>query len=323
MTRENQIAEEAAAWIHRLNQPAIDAAAGPAFDAWMAAAPRHREVFAELQALWQSEVLVEALGQVRGVPIADSAGPLPRRWWDHGLRAAAPLAAACAMFAAVVLVPPMVGSTTYRTGAGTPRTIVLADGSRVDMSGDTELRVRIVPWSRTAVLVRGEAFFDVRHETSRTFQVASDSTSVRVLGTAFNVDRQSPTRTAVAVYRGAVEVGVAGQANLILRKGEGTRVVNGHIAALARVADTVPDWKSGWFEAADIPLGVLIGKVQRYSTRPIVVQDAALLALPISGRFRISDPGKALQAVQAAYQVEVSYGPTAISVRPNGTGHDR
>lgn len=323
MNREKQIAEEAAAWIHRLNQPAIDAAAGPDFDAWMAAEPRHREVFAELQALWQSDALVEALGQVHGVPVMASPAPVPRGWWDRGRRAAPPLAAACAVLAAVVLVPPLVGSTTYRTDAGTGKAVTLADGSRVDLSGDTEVRVRILPWSRTAVLVRGEAFLDVHHETSRTFRVSSDSMSVRVLGTAFNVDRQSATRTAVAVYRGAVEVGVAGQANVILRKGEGARVVDGHIAAQAKLSDSVPDWKSGWFEASDIPLGVLIGKVQRYSVRPIVLQDATLQALPISGRFHISDPGRALQAVQAAYQVEVSYGPKAISIRPLDTRQNR
>ena len=54
MNRESQIAEEAAAWIDRINQPVFDAAAGPAFDAWMAASARHREVFADLQALWQA-----------------------------------------------------------------------------------------------------------------------------------------------------------------------------------------------------------------------------------------------------------------------------
>lgn len=85
MSRENQIVEEAAGWIDRLNQPAFDAAAGPDFDAWMAASPRHREVFADLQALWHSEALVEALGQAGRAPIIAQAPPEPdarfRRNW--------------------------------------------------------------------------------------------------------------------------------------------------------------------------------------------------------------------------------------------------
>ncbi len=324
MTRDSQIAEEAAAWIDRLNQPAFDAAAGPDFDAWMAAAPRHREVFADLQALWHSEVLVKALGQAESTPIAATAPPLPVVRSRRGRRTAPLLAAAaCAMLLAIVLILPILSTTTYRTGAGKSRSVELADGSRVDMSGDTEVRVQILPWKRNAELVRGEAYFDVRHERARTFRVASGTTTVRVLGTAFNVDRQSATRTAVAVYRGAVEVGVAGEADIVLRKGDGARVVDGHLTPQPRIAVSAPDWKSGWFEASDIPLGVLIGKVQRYSARPILVQDAALQTLPISGRFHVSDTDRVLQAVQDAYHVDVAYGPKAIAIRPVRDVEDR
>ncbi|KQN13921.1 FecR family protein [Sphingomonas sp. Leaf30] len=319
MSRESQIAEDAAAWIDRLNQPAFDAAAGPDFDAWMAASPRHRAVFAEMQALWQSEALVEALGTAACVPAA-AIPPAPRvDRARRGRRSAARLAvAACAMLVAILLLVPMLVTTRYRTGPGESRTVVLADGSRVDLSGDTELRVRILPWHRGAELVRGEAYFDIRHERSRMFRVASGTTSVRVLGTAFNVDRQSPTRTAVVVYRGAVEVGVAGEADLVLHKGDGARVVDGQVTAQPRIAASAPEWKSGWFEASDVPLAVLIGKVQRYSARPILLQDRRLQALPISGRFHISDTDRALQAVQAAYQVDVAYGKDAIAIRPAG-----
>ena len=324
MNRESQIAEEAAAWIDRINQPVFDAAAGPAFDAWMAASARHREVFADLQALWQSEALVEALNHAEGAPVAGLAplasGARSARTWRTLPQFAA---AACVMVLAIVLILPALSTTTYRTLAGKSRSVVLADGSRVDMSGDTELRVQILPWKRNAELVRGEVYFDVRHESARAFRVESGSTTVRVLGTAFNVDRQGPTRTAVAVYRGAVEVGVADQADLVLRKGDGARVVDGHVTAQPRIAVSAPDWKSGWFEASDIPLGVLIGKVQRYSARPILLQDAALQALPISGRFHVSDTDRVLKAVETAYHVDVAYGAKTIAIRPAGNAEDR
>ncbi len=126
----------------------------------------------------------------------------------------------------------------------------------------------------------------------------------------------------MSVYRGAVEVGVDGAANLVVRKGDGARVVDGHVVAQPRIAEGAPDWKSGWFEASDIPLGVLIGKVQRYSARPILLQDRSLQALPISGRFHIADTDRALQAVQAAYHVEVAYGPKTISIRPAARPED-
>ncbi|MES3094927.1 FecR family protein [Sphingomonas aerolata] len=202
MSRESQIAEDAAAWIDRLNQPAFDAAAGPDFDAWMAASPRHRAVFAEMQALWQSEALVEALGTAACAPAA-AIPPAPRVDRARRGRRSAPLlaAAACAILVAILLLVPMLATTRYRTGPGESRTVVLADGSRVDLSGDTELRVRILPWHRGAELVRGEAYFDIHHERSRMFRVASGTTSVRVLGTATSIAsrRRGPPWSSTAV----------------------------------------------------------------------------------------------------------------------------
>jgi transmembrane sensor len=321
MNPQTQIAEEAAAWVDRLNKPVFDVAAGPNFDAWMAAAPRHREVFADLQALWQSDALVEALSHDETASTAAKVSPTLMNRYRTARRAAPRfLAAACAMTLAFLLTLPMLSTTTYRTGSGSGKSVTLADGSRVDLSGDTELRVQILPWTRNAVLARGEAFFDVHHESARSFQVASGTTSVRVLGTAFNVDRQSATRTAVSVYRGAVEVAVDGKPDRVLHKGDGARVVDGRVTEQPRIVESSPDWKSGWFVASDVPLGVLISKVQRYSARPIELHGSTLQTLPISGRFHVSDTDRVLQAVRVAYNVDVSYGPEAISIRAADAG---
>lgn len=324
MNRETHVPEEAAAWVDRLNQPAMDAAAGPDFDAWMTAEQDHREAFADIQALWHSNMFVRALQQAESAA-APAAPPATLRDRFGRLRGAAPgmAAATCAALLAAFLISPSISFDTYRTGLGNGRSVVLADGSRVDLSGDAELRVLILPWSRTATLVRGEAYFDVHHEPDRTFSVSSGSTSVHVLGTAFNVDRQSPTRTAVEVYRGAVRIETDGKKaaaheSVILRKGDRARVDNDHIAAQPHYAPAVPDWKSGWFEASNVPLGTLIDKTQRYSRLPIIVPDAALRDLPISGRFQVSDTARVLAAVSEAYQVDIAYGREAIKVSRTG-----
>jgi transmembrane sensor len=314
MTRVPDRHEEAASWVNRLDQPAIDASLGPEFDRWMDASPDHSDAFADVQALWQSDALRQALQQSNATA-ETMAAPAPREGWSR-FRSWTPTIAAmlCAAFVTVIMLFSGLSVTTYRTGAGGGEAIVLADGSHVDLSGDSELRVRILPWQRSATLVRGEAFFDIQHEQSRAFRVHSGSTSVRVLGTAFNVDRQSDTRTSVEVYRGAVEVDLAGTDPVVLRKGERTRVADGRIAARSPNVRKSPDWKSGWFEADDVPLGVLIAKVQRHSGRPIAVDDADLAALPISGRFQVSDPTRVLNAVRQAYGLDVRYDHEQIRI---------
>ncbi len=316
MTRHAQDADTAETWVHRLDQPAMDTAAGATFDRWMDADARHRENFADMQALWHSDALTEALRQ------QTVAAPMPgvavgRPAWQR-FRPARYAIAACAALVTVGLGASEMLTTTYRAGHGAGRTVALADGSRVDLSGDTELRVRILPWRRDATLAQGEAFFDIHHEADRPFTVHSGATEVRVLGTAFNVDRQAGDRTAVQVYRGAVSVESGRDEHVVLRKGQGTRVVRDRLAAKPATFDLsqhrAPDWQSGWFEAADVPMGVLVDKVQRYADRPIRFADPAMADRPVSGRFRVSDPDRALGAIRAAYGAQVRRDSDAIVI---------
>jgi transmembrane sensor len=302
-----RIAEEAAGWIDRINQFAIDVQSGNDFDAWMNADPRHREAYAELLALWHSDILTQALSRADVPPAQSEAlssepGSSTPRWriapWLGGALAASLLM--------LLLAVQGMSFRTYRTGPGAGERVQLADGSAVDLSGNAELQVRILPWRRSVTLGRGEAFFDVRHEAIRAFRVTSGSTTVSVLGTAFNVDRQDTNRTIIEVYRGAVELDVGASPHRILRKGEGARVVDGHISTQPSVSDAGPEWKSGWFDATNVPLGVLISKVQRYSKRSIIISEKGLADIPISGRFHIADTDRVLAAIDSAYGVTPS-----------------
>ena len=316
MTREPDRVEEAAAWANRLDQPAIDTSSGPTFDRWMNESDRNGEAFADVQALWHSDTLKQALQDVAGAGEHAAVGPYRRSVWRQPWAAAVTFGL-CAVLVLTVTLFSGLSFATYRTGSGDGRSVLLADGSRVDLSGNSELRVRILPWQRTATLARGEAFFDVRHERARSFRVHSGTTTVRVLGTAFNVDRQSDARTVVHVFRGAVQVDSPGVPRMVLHKDERTQVHGGRMVpeAIHSVA-RIPDWKSGWFEADEVPLNILFAKVQRYSDRPIEI-DAVLGEQTISGRFRVSDPARVLMAVREAYGVNVDYTGKRIRITPN------
>ncbi len=305
MSADPRIAEEAALWADRLNRPAIDSTLASGFDAWMRADARHREAFAEQQALWDSETLTAALREMDAAPSAVLEARVParlrtpvrKRFWGLGAMAAS--------IAAAFFLLPHFSLQSYQTGPGEERELSLSDGTRIDLSANSLLRVTLLPWSRSASLTRGEAYFDVRHEARRTFSVTSGDASIRVLGTAFNVDHQAPDRTAVEVYRGAVEVGGADGARQVLKTGAAANVLAGRISLRPGPRQDRPEWESGWFDASDIPLGVLIDKIRRYAPQPIVATDPALLRMPVSGRFHISDVDRALAAIEAAYGVKV------------------
>ena len=201
MTRETHPVEVAATWVNRLDQPVIDTSAGVAFDRWMESDARHREDFADLQALWHSEELTAAL-KANCVPAQIVSAPVRKRSTSPAWHPQFAVAA-CAAFLALGLAVPGLLTATYRAEHGAGRSVTLADGSRVDLSGGAELRVHILPWRRDATLTQGEAFFDIHHEADRPFLVHSGSISVRVLGTAFNVDRQGADRGVCVSRNGA------------------------------------------------------------------------------------------------------------------------
>ncbi|MGF1465412.1 MAG: FecR domain-containing protein [Sandaracinaceae bacterium] len=89
--------------------------------------------------------------------------------------------------------------------------IDLSDGSRIEVDADSLLR-----WRRnrggvaSLELARGRARFDIAPGGPRAWSIRAGPLTVRVLGTAFTVEREGP-RSAVAVHRGSVEVRTEGE----------------------------------------------------------------------------------------------------------------
>lgn len=286
------IRDEAARWVERMERPVVDAADAQAFDRWMDADARHREAFARAMTTWHSPELREAL-EAAEMPAQDEAAPRPRWRWRWAV-AGGSLLAACLI---ALLLLPVLLTQEYRTGPGSGERILLADGSQVRLSGNATLAVTMLPWKRATTLARGEAFFDVRHER-RPFTVDAGAAEVRVLGTAFNIDRQSSARADVAVYRGAVQVDAEGQAGVILHRGDAALAADGEIVRRQTDLPARPDWIDGWFVAQDVPLSVLVAKLNRHLERPIAITDA-MSERRITGRFHVADPDAVLQALSS------------------------
>jgi transmembrane sensor len=86
-------------------------------------------------------------------------------------------------------------------------TLQLSDGSTI-MLRDLETKVREVaasPAHMVLELSAGQASFDVVRRESRVFEVRAGEVTVRVLGTAFEIERDG-ARTRVSVSRGRVAV---------------------------------------------------------------------------------------------------------------------
>jgi transmembrane sensor len=210
------IADLAATWVARADR-GLSAAEARELAAWRAADPRHATEFDRLQREWAGLELARAdPGLVRLAGELEAATrPAPTRrtrrtgrWLGGSLAAAAALALTWFAWRPEASAPAASGSQPYQILPRSVRTLDLADGSKVELRGDSEVAVEFLPGERRLRLVRGEAHFTVARDPARPFIVSAASVAVSAIGTAFNV-RLDSALVDVLVTHGRVQVATA------------------------------------------------------------------------------------------------------------------
>lgn len=303
--RSDRLERDAARWFARLRGE--DAAADrAAFEAWLAEDPAHRRAYNRAAEIF-------ALGKLIADEEAPAPPPSPRsraRRLVPALAALALLTLAAAGWMALKssapggtapdIAPDASGQAALlATAADETRTVRLADGSTVELAGDTRLQVRFDAARRGLELLGGQARFAVAHEV-RPFVVRAGGGRVTARGTLFEVALRTDRRVEVRLLEGAVEValpqgqGDAPPAIRQLRPGERLSFET-HIGLVptaarspvlspsaARNADASRDYDA-------VPVAALVAEANRASPRPIRLADAALASRRVSGRFRVDD----------------------------------
>ena len=107
---------------------------------------------------------------------------------------------------------------TYTTTLGERKNIQLPDGSVVNLNAGSEITIHnnFGVTSRD-VYLKGEAFFDVKHDKKSPFIVHTEVMDIKALGTAFDVKAyQNEKVTATTLIRGLVAVTLKEQDNQVL-----------------------------------------------------------------------------------------------------------
>ena len=212
-----------------------------------------------------------------------------------------------------------------RTGFGEQRSIVLEDGSVLYVNTDSQLRVTLTETARRIDLLRGEALFEVAHDSARPFRVHAGRTVAQAVGTKFNVERTADGVT-VVVVEGKVLVGGKGDKVVTKARGRQSRaglanepaqvlLVAGTRADVPTAAvrpavsradiETATAWRLRRVSFSDEPLADIAGEFNRYNRRKIVVADADLADTPLSGTFNADDPESFVAFLEMSNGVEV------------------
>lgn len=301
-----QASIEASEWLIRLQEDLHDPVVQAEFRAWISASPANKSAWAETRALAQVALSLEPSQNAKArspVPAASTKRPI-RRWAAY---AGALAVAACL---ALVVGPGLMIrlQSDLTTDVAESRQLELPDGSRVTLAAASAIAVSFSADERRVSLLQGEAFFEVRRNPERPFRVVADDITTSVVGTSFDVRRDS-SGVAVAVQEGIVEVSysaASGKDAERLTPGQAVKWTwRGRSTRTDMPPGLVATWRQGQLVLHDQLLGDAVDQFRRYYRGTIVLADSALASKPITGAYNLSDPEEALRAMARVHGARV------------------
>lgn len=156
---------------------------------------------------------------------------------------------------------------------GRPQRFTLPDSSVVWLNVDTKLRYpNAFSDSLRQVQVEGEAYFEVMEDKGRPFVVSFGNLETRVLGTTFYISSYPGTPASVILASGSIQVSEEGGQQVILEPDQKLVAVSSQKSwQVSEVsAAEMGKWKEGLLDYAQIPLGTLAPRLERWYNKPII-----------------------------------------------------
>ncbi|MBB5708050.1 FecR domain-containing protein [Sphingopyxis panaciterrulae] len=292
----------ASAWAIRSAERALGEQEQKELDSWLAADSRHLGAYVRAQALWLDLDRVAALdGGARRNP----SPPARKRVWRRYAMAAS---LAVVVAGGAVAYDQLAGRVA--TGRSEVRRIALEDGSIVTLNGNSAVQIRYEDDIRRVVLRRGEASFEVAHNSERPFVVSADGVKVRAVGTEFVVGIEDDG-VEVTVEEGVVAI--AGRASglaaprYIRRNEQFVAAATGPRKAMLDSVDVERRiaWRKGLLVFNGQRLGDAAAEVNRYSDLRVTIDDPTLARAEFMGVFKLGDARAFANAAASAFNGEV------------------
>lgn len=293
-------------WFERHDRPDWSADDQAALDAWLAASSAHLIAYWRVESAWSR---IERLIAVRPPEANDATHTQPRhfpffRW----------------IAVIVVIVASVTGAgfllrgsdrQTYATTVGGREILTLADGTHVELNTDTVLEVSAREGERKVWLDRGEAYFQVVHDSRRPFQVIVGDRAVTDLGTVFSI-RRDADYLKVAVMDGRVGLMAKNtlpqSQPLLLTRGDVAVAIPDAISVIkASELDLANElgWRRGVLVFYHTPLADAVSQLNRYNREKIVVADDAVGRRMVDGTFPADGVQPFVEVARAIFGLHV------------------
>ncbi|GLK80332.1 FecR family protein [Methylopila turkensis] len=290
-------AREATGWFVRLNNPLATDDDRRAFRAWLDADPAHAEAIGQTRDLWDR---LEAPANRLGASGWHREIAPPRRRKRRASAIAAALLAAgfacLAIWRDVGLIDRAFAD--HATRPGERLDVVLSDGTRLFLDGDSALDASFAPAARDVTLLRGRAWFDVTPDAARPFIVHAGAIEARAVGAGFAVDRAGGS---VIVDQGsALVTAKVGRPVSLAANQRAALAADGALEPPSAVnPDVALAWRRGLIVLDAAPLADVATELARLEPGRLLIPDPKLAALRLSGVFRADDPDAIVEAMRA------------------------
>lgn len=293
---DDSIDAQAAAWFTR-NRQDQQPAARQAFEQWLRE-PAHARAYRSFEMLWADLGELQQMNRPTPLPIRR-----PSSRWRPVLTVAAALVVA--VLATSLGTPHEVYRQQIAAQAKGQRIFELPDGSTLSVNANTQLRVDFDSHQRRLTLDRGQFYIDVAPDKERPLWVQTGDATIRVVGTGFDV-RRSERQLVVSVAHGQVAFTPDSRAPMLLgaRQQAAVDLASGTLQQQSLAASQVADWRTGHLSFRNRELASLVDELNLYRPHPVVLANAKLGQIKVSGNLDVDDPDALINALPALVPVK-------------------
>ena len=300
--------DTALGWIARFRSGSASAEDHQEFALWLAQDSSHKQIMDSMLDMWADLASVQQL-------YADIPEATNRRAANHSNWFKGAIGAAACLVLALLLWPlsqQPITESLYQTALGEQQTVELEDGSTLTLNTNSRVAVSFDQQHRALKLIKGEAFFKVAKDPQRPFEVDAGSAQVTAIGTAFNIYRSGDASN-ITVVEGVVKITQLGNTpnrapqTKILHANQRLKATSKGLQAAAKAdVSRQTAWQRGELIAQNMPLMELVAQIERYHDTHILISDASIATLTVSGVFRLSELEPMLQALQLSLGLQAT-----------------
>ncbi|MCB0663164.1 MAG: FecR domain-containing protein [Saprospiraceae bacterium] len=287
---------------------------------WRGASPANEAAFREMEMVWELEMPQEELQDwdtgneweafLQQTKVTAPEGKVvkmtpKRNWWTLGI------AASIVLVIAFFLWPSsQVKMVEIASLQNEQKEVTLPDGSTVWLNENSSISYQ-EGFEKRDITLSGEAFFDVKRDTTAPFSIHTGDAVTTVLGTSFNV-RAYPAeeKVEVTVATGKVSLAEGSKQVLLVPGNKGTFAkVTQSLSKEEKDTQHAMAWKTGVLDFKNESLEDITPVLERLYNMEVKFENPAVGKCRFSGVFENTQPSEIIDVIVYALSLEVHTSP--------------